>query len=197
MGELNDKPMMLASGGVLPWKLSEEEIERREAAEKEGKQLPENEASNSARLAAIEWVEVNASFVKPIRLKTGPLKKPFAAFDACMDELVHHWGVDVTRYKTRLNGPKPANSPLSWVTPSDYPTKALRTGQQAIVNFRLSIDADGKVSDCYIQAATQGDGFQEAVCSKITKRAQFEPARDASGTAMAGYYIGAVRFELP
>ena len=196
-GELGDRPMMFVLGTFAPWKLSDEEKKLREAADEEGKHFVEDEDRNAARLAAIEWIEVDASFIKPIRMQTGPLDKPFAAFDTCMDELVHHWGVDVERYKNRLQSPKPANSPGRWVIPSDYPREALRGGQQAIIHFRLSVDAEGQVSDCHIQGATAGDGFKDAVCSSISKRARFEPALDADGNAMAGYYISTVRFEMP
>ncbi len=154
-GELGDRPMMLVLGTFAPWKLSEEEEKRREAAQDEGIPSVEDEASNAARFASMQWIEVDASFIKPIRMETGPLDKPFAAFNKCMDELVHHWGVDVDRYKARIRNPKPVNSPGKWVVSKDYPSEALRSGQQAVIHFRLSVDAEGRVSDCHIQGGNR------------------------------------------
>ena len=41
--------------------------------------------------------------------------------------------------------PTPVGDPATWVTPEDYPSEALRNGQQGIVGFRADVDRQGNV----------------------------------------------------
>jgi hypothetical protein len=73
----------------------------------------------------------------------------------------------------------------------------LGIGQPAIVEFRLSIGADGVPLACHIQETTRPKEFDNAVCKSLMRRARFEPALDATGTAITSYYRNTVRFQIP
>lgn len=122
---------------------------------------------------------------------------PLAALGKCIDNLLTHWGIDVEKHKTLKREAKPAESPDRWVVTGDYPRKMLDAGQPAIVNFRLSVGADGVPTGCHIQSTTRPKEFDDAVCKSVMRRASFIPALDAEGKPLASYYRNTVRFQIP
>lgn len=152
---------------------------------------------SASRYAAARYILVTHPYKGPIYLQTGPLEKPFAAFAACVDELITHWGIDVEKHKNLSKKVKPVGSPGRWVNARDYPLEMLRQRQQGIVQFRLSVDAYGKATQCHIQQSTRPQEFDDAVCKSLMKRAAFEPALDADGNPVASFWRNTVRFQLP
>jgi hypothetical protein len=73
----------------------------------------------------------------------------------------------------------------------------LSAGQPAIVEFRLSVSADGVPTSCHIQLTTRPKEFDAAVCDSLMRRARFTPALDAEGKPLISYYLNTVKFALP
>jgi TonB family protein len=96
-----------------------------------------------------------------------------------------------------LSSAAPAGNPGSWVTTNDYPSRALRDGRQGVTAFRLTIDAEGRVADCLITASSGHRDLDDATCGALTKRARFEPARDASGAPITGSWANRVHWQIP
>lgn len=91
----------------------------------------------------------------------------------------------------------PIGNPGYWIGTNDYPTRALREEQEGTSRFRLTVDQDGRVSECTI---TQSSGFMdldEATCANVRRRARFRPATDDTGAPVVGYYSSAVRWNIP
>lgn len=149
------------------------------------------------RYAAIRYMELGKPLRRPVQLETGSLKSGFAALDKCVDDLVASWGVDIEKHKTLSRKATPTDNPGKWVVSSDYPIKMLQAGQPALVDFRMSIGADGKPSGCKIQATTRPKEFDDAVCQSLMRRASFLPALDAAGQPIASWWRSRVRFQLP
>lgn len=125
---------------------------------------------------------------------TGPLDKPFAALRACTDNLVTTWGLDAKQQASLSRYARPLSSPGRWLNPSDYPAAMLNQGKQALVNFRLSVDAQGMPSACEVQSSYNDKKFDEVTCAVLMKRARFSPALDAKGAAVASFYLNTVRW---
>lgn len=88
--------------------------------------------------------------------------------------------------------PIPTGDPGSWISSADYPS-ALRTkGVSGIVRFRLDVDAAGKPSNCTVLAAFSDVAFKKVTCDKLMRKAQFQPAKDAAGTAVPSYWVSSV-----
>jgi len=145
----------------------------------------------------VEWIGIEHRGSSRLRLETGTMGDAFAALNACSEELLTHWGLDLERYKARSMPPIPKRSPGTWLSYSDYPSSMLRKELQGLVYFRVMIDAEGKPSSCHIQQSSRPEDFEKAVCRAIMRRARFEPALDADGEPMASYYRNTVRFTLP
>ncbi|MBL0923190.1 MAG: energy transducer TonB [Sphingomonadaceae bacterium] len=149
------------------------------------------------RHKAIKYLTVGKPLRRAVTLETGSMRKPFAAMDSCIDNLVASWGVDVEKHKSLSRSVVPKQSPGRWIVSSDYPLDMLSVGQPAIVEFRLSVGADGMPTACHIQSTTRPKEFDDAVCRSVMRRARFEPALDAEGKPLASYYRNTVRFQLP
>jgi protein TonB len=91
----------------------------------------------------------------------------------------------------------PRGAPGRWVTPNDYPAADLRAEREGITSFRLSIDSVGKVLRCEILKSSGSTSLDDAACAKLSSRARFNAATDASGAQAAGTYSGNVRWKLP
>lgn len=131
------------------------------------------------------------------RLETGSLGAPFQAMRDCTDSLVVSWGYD-PKSNARLNKrPTPIGNPASWMTTRDYPPAALRAAQSGIVQFRLDVDAAGKIAGCSVLSHFKPDAFSDITCGLLAKRAHFKPAIDEAGQPIKSYYINQIRFVVP
>ena len=117
-----------------------------------------------------------------------------AALRKCTEELVKEWGLNPAQQEALPARPMPKSSPGDWLHSSDYPRESLAMGQQAIVRYRLMVDAAGAVTNCAVQSAIAKGNFAELTCELLKRRARFDPARDATGTAVGSYYVGKVRW---
>lgn len=150
-----------------------------------------------ASVARITWFEALEKDRVVGRLALGSMRDPIKAMNACTDELVTHWGIDVEKHRTRSRAVEPKGNPGSWLGPGDYPIELLSKGAQGLVMFRLDIDERGRATKCTVQQSTRPPGFDEVVCRKIKNTARFEPALDAAGNPMKSYWRSSVRFEIP
>jgi TonB family protein len=149
------------------------------------------------REAAVNELRVGKMDKGQITFALGSMKAPFAALNTCLENLLGTWGVDPAKQKTASQSVKPLSSPENWLTWEDYPMDELSAGAQALVNFRLSVDATGKPTACHIQQSTRSRSFDTTVCSAMMRRAKFKPALDADGKPFASYYRNRVIFTMP
>ena len=148
------------------------------------------------REAAATWLQLRKVSRRDLILETGPMHKPMAALRECSWDTVRSWGLDVEQQKTLTRKPRSKASPATWFNVSDYPSEMIREGYQGVVNFRLLIDAAGKPTLCKIQVSTHPKAFDDAVCSAVMRRAEFEPALDAEGKPVPSYWVSTVQFRL-
>ena len=91
---------------------------------------------------------------------------------------------------------KPLTPLHSLVTIDDYPLAARRYDQQGQTSVLLSVDRTGRVSGCAVAASSGSPALDAATCRLFASRAQFEPARDASGRTVADIHAASVRWAL-
>ncbi len=91
----------------------------------------------------------------------------------------------------------PRNNAASWVTDNDYRTPWINRGFSGLASFQLEISATGRVEDCRITRSSGHAELDQATCSLISKRARFNPAKDASGRTVTGSYSGSINWILP
>ena len=92
--------------------------------------------------------------------------------------------------------PHPLGNPGDWVTPDDYPPRALHNNEAGNVGFVLSYDVQGKVTGCEITASSGSADLDEATCTSLMARAGFKPGTKG-GKPEAGVYRSSVRWQIP
>ncbi|MCT2559898.1 energy transducer TonB [Tsuneonella sp. YG55] len=147
--------------------------------------------------APITALEVLGGNTVKLRLLLGPMDRPVEAMNACTEELLTHWGIDVAQHRTRMQAPEPANYPGDWLNASDYPKDLLQVGAQGLVWIRLNVDENGNPTACEVQQKTDPPGFADVVCQQVMKKARFRPALNAEGKPMKSYWRTSVRFKSP
>lgn len=118
---------------------------------------------------------------------TGPIVQPDTAGDP----------VPPVVQSVPARAARPKNDPAGWVGPSDYPYREQQEGHAGLVRVRLDIGSDGRVSGCRVIASSGFPGLDSATCATVSRRARFEPARDAEGRKIAGSYTGSIRWVIP
>ena len=146
--------------------------------------------------AAVSGVTVKIGSRKPFRLEFGSLAKPMVQLRACQTSLLKTWGYDPVVQATLSKPVRPANSPAAWLSSHDYPTGAAAMGQNGIVQFRLDVEADGRIAGCHVLARTNPDVFAETTCRAVTRRAKLEPALDAAGKPVRSFFVQKVRWQM-
>ena len=155
---------------------------------------------DSKKAAGIERLTLSQGGQRDIVLKLTDLEKPLAAMNLCMDSLIRSWGFDVDEQRTVTQGPKPTNmAAVARRIQLEYPMKAARAGAQATFQMRLTIEADGSISDCLLVNTTLADDFdmRKHPCTVFLKQAKFEPARTASGEPVRTYYMQRIAYRMP
>lgn len=185
LGNAGDKPMMLFSSLRLDgytW------------YSKDSRPLPAP-AIAPEQEARVTAIVLRLPGNRAYRLESGELGKPLAALRECQANLLKHWGYDPAVQLSLVRPATPINSPGSWLGSSDYPKKALDSGIQGMVQFRLDVSETGAVAGCSILFRTNPDEFADTTCKNIAKRAKLLPALDAKGAPVRSYYIQKVRWQ--
>lgn len=91
--------------------------------------------------------------------------------------------------------PRPIN-PGGWITAADYPAAARRLGAEGAVAMRLTVDPNGRVTECRIQRPSGNSELDAAACRLTAQRGRFEPARTPEGRAVAGTVSTTVNWKL-
>ena len=86
---------------------------------------------------------------------------------------------------------------MQYFTPEDYPPAALERHAEGSVRFRVGIDPAGRVISCTVTKSSNDPALDAATCAILLGRAQYAPARDARGRAVADFDDGRVTWRLP
>jgi len=92
--------------------------------------------------------------------------------------------------------PKPAtprNNPGGWATPNDYPSRALREEREGTTSFRVTIGANGRVTNCQVTGSSGHADLDKATCKNVTRRARFRKPSAGYGNV----YNNRVRWVIP
>jgi periplasmic protein TonB len=93
--------------------------------------------------------------------------------------------------------PIPKGNPGNWANTNDYPSRALQQEREGTTGFRVTVGANGRVTDCSITSSSGHPDLDQATCSNVTRRARFDPALDGSGNPTTGSYSNRVRWQIP
>ncbi|MBX7458809.1 energy transducer TonB [Qipengyuania sp. 1NDH17] len=176
------------------------------APDQRGKDIEYNwNVENASGLASIpterfvghEMLSVVQDDTTIVTLQLPNLVPALRALNQCAENLVEFWGLDLEQHRTMQRGPEWTNSKVVIRRfMSDYPSKALRRGEQGSVRFVVLVDEKGEIIECRQSDATELEALDSPAC-RAMERAKFEPALDANGQPMRSYYATKIRYVLP
>ncbi|HWK41942.1 MAG TPA: hypothetical protein VNR60_08420 [Croceibacterium sp.] len=139
---------------------------------------------------------VTSGLTKPVRVSTGALDAPVGALQTCTDDLLTSWGLDAEKHKTLSSSviapPAPGWLPSGTIPFSEF-SKFAGGGNQV----RMMVGADGKPTACHIFSPSLSEALNKKICDLLMENATFAPAKDASGQAIASYWMGSPMFLGP
>ena len=91
----------------------------------------------------------------------------------------------------------PVGSLAAYVTNEDYPIQALENDEQGRVEFILEISPEGRATRCHVVATSGSRLLDLRTCQIMLVRARFEPARSASGAAVADTFSSSLTWTMP
>ena len=94
-------------------------------------------------------------------------------------------------------GPRVGSGRSGWITADDYPSAAIRAGDEGTVGIQVTIGSDGRVAACTVTAPSGHPALDAATCRLYQRRARFTAALDAAGTPVSASYSDRVRWVLP
>lgn len=131
-----------------------------------------------------------------ISFETGNMAAPFQALNTCTSDFVRAWGLDQSLHSKFKSRPRLKNEQdIERAIKKHYPVSARGRGQQAIMRLVAIVEADGSLSECWLQNATENAGFDASACA-VMKDAVFVPAFDRNGNPMRSYYMKTLNYEI-
>jgi hypothetical protein len=133
----------------------------------------------------------------PVQVDTGDLSAPIAALQACADDLAKSWGLDPAKLQTGSAPAVPDKGGSGWLPQGTVGFADFGKLGGGANQVRLMVDATGKATACKIHWPTLDAATNDKICKAALANAKFTPAKDASGQAMPGYWIGSPLFMGP
>ena len=137
---------------------------------------------DSIAIKAGKWVNVV--------LKPTAFDKALKALEDCESDLLTTWGFDKAAQAAVATRPKGELRGI--VQPDDYPHRPLEAGIGGSVGFQLRIEADGKISECFIVESSANADLDKQTCAVVKKRARFAPAIAKDGKSMWSFTFGRI-----
>ncbi|TMJ17704.1 MAG: energy transducer TonB [Alphaproteobacteria bacterium] len=84
-----------------------------------------------------------------------------------------------------------------WFSSDDYPKEAIVQGAEGVTAVRLTVDPNGKVSDCKVTGSSGFASLDDTTCSLFRARGNFIPAHDRRGRPTTDSTSIRIRWVLP
>lgn len=119
------------------------------------------------------------------------------AVDNCQKQLLVTWGMDASVVESIKTFPVLRGGLPSIFSANDYPMAAIARNEQGTVGVRFWVSKDGAVNDCRVVESSGSQSLDRKTCAIIERRARLEPARTASGQAVATIAFQRVTWSIP
>ncbi|MBB3763368.1 energy transducer TonB [Sphingomicrobium lutaoense] len=98
----------------------------------------------------------------------------------------------------RIEPAQPRGDLRSLFSTDDYPSRALRNGDEGTVVARLTVGTNGRVQDCQITRSSGSSALDSQTCRILERRARFTPATDDKGAKVVGTVTTpSIRWQIP
>ena len=147
-----------------------------------------------ALAAGVTDIRFGRALMKPVSLESGPLDQPLARLQDCAAQLERRLGVNTAFATTPA---RPVDQEVWWPeVEKGYPTYLAMANEEAVLDMKLTIAANGRATYCEVQEVEGPTSFNDTACLLLLKHGRFEPARSPAGEALVSRYRMRIRFTL-
>ena len=154
-------------------------------------------AAEQEAARGITTIALSEGLTSPVRFETGSLAARIAAMQACADDLLQVWDLDVEKHKAMTAAAVLNPDPSGVLPQGTIPFGEFGKLSGGANQVRVMISAEGKPTSCTIYAPSLSETLNKRICSLVVEKATFQPAKDAGGQAMASYWMGSPMFLGP
>lgn len=147
--------------------------------------------------AKITGIALDRGLTNPVLMETGALGDAVGALQACTDDLVVSWGLDVEKHKNLTRPAMPARPTAGWIATDTIPFDEFSKLTGGNNELRIMVDKAGKATSCHVQWSTLSETINKKICSSVMKQSAFIPALDEAGSQMDSYWTTNVFFLMP
>lgn len=83
------------------------------------------------------------------------------------------------------------------ITNDDYPSSALRSGDEGTTTARFTIGTNGRVSNCTVTSSSGNSALDSATCRLIESRFRYRPAKDRAGNPTTETKTQRIVWQIP
>ena len=148
--------------------------------------IGENEL-RPAEIASTRTLSVELDGAEPLQLAVGSLDKPFAALNACYDDLLTSWGIDPTKVRDLKTAARPLNMQSWSIFENIWASDAAKGSKW--MTIRLDVNEIGKAQTCKTLASSGSAELDAKICAAAIKKARFVPAASASGEKVGAPFV--------
>ena len=161
--------------------------------------VPDRQWSDEERdalFSGIETISMVTARNETWNIHTGNLVEPFRALSKCMTELTSHWDIDHAAHENLSRKADPRDFRNFILNLQTYPRYELVDGQEAIIAFRVDVDAQGNGTACHIQNETDTQRFKPFICKRVLGDGLYLPALDSGGNPVKSYWAAVISYKL-
>lgn len=151
---------------------------------------PYDRAQEKAAADGITALTLSEGLSSPVRFETGSLGPVIGAMQACTDDLLKVWNLNVDQHKAMSAAAMPIPGKEPALPMGTIPFNQFGKFIGGANEVRLAVAADGKVTSCVTRSPSLAGQLNKRVCDLIVEKATFSPAKDAEGQPMASFWMG-------
>ena len=151
---------------------------------------PYNREAEQEQARGITGLALTDGLTDAVRFEMGSLRAPIATMQACADDLLKVWGLDVDKHKALSTPVMPIPAPGGVLPQNTIPFTEFGKFGGGANQVRVIVSAEGKPTACTIYSPSLSESLNQRICGLIMEKATFAPAKDSSGQAMASYWMG-------
>ena len=138
------------------------------------------------RQAGIEWLGIGGQSKPRLRLMLPGFTDALAALRTCSEDLVRQLRLDPEGQAKIVDRAKMTNQSEIART-IVYPKVYVMKGVEGSVLVRMTINKEGKPTNCQIARSSRPEVFDDVVCLAMMQKGEFEPAIDDEGNRVSSY----------
>lgn len=114
----------------------------------------------------------------------------------CNNLLRNSLGIDPAWQEKIKVSATPQENPQRWYKEGTYPGSPLMFGVQGMSRMLMTINPDGRVSQCVTFGSSGNAKLDEFACKGFLLNGRFNPARDQHGDPIVGYFVFGLDFRI-